>query len=478
MDFHCSNSKTPQRCRRQFFTESGWALAALGGILGSRTGLADEFAGASNHLRLLSNDATSLLHRLQLIDSAEREILMSAYEVGDDCVAQRILAGLRQAARRGVDVKLLVDGHGTNNLMPKPLMAHLIAESVAIREHMPDVRYKLEIGRQRMHDKLMIVDGQRMIIGGRNVRADYYGVNCRADDKIRWDRDAYVRGPIVATARCYFLSRWNAGTSGQPTLDRKEKDRTVKAQQLAELNEMPRAQAQSCAARVLDEALSAGLAVTEGCCQHHGPDCTCEPFFDLSCVRFLHDIPEHPKDCAEAIAQQLNAAVAAAKESLLISTPYLVMSHRLRKILTTLRERGVDVVLLTNSLSTNDHTITHAQYANERRWMLRAGIELWEMKGPRMLHAKSMVIDGHRSMIGSYNFDMLSETRNSETALLIDDAGLAGALTAQIVEHLMLALPVDEPLIGFDARTNDVDEKKLRKMRTQRVISPWIKKYM
>ena len=481
MEFPRVSIENATASRRQFVARLTVGLASTAAAtLGAspQTHGSPLATGDRNLARLLSDDSTSLLHRLQLIDAAQREIYLSAYEIGDDLVALRILAGLRAAARRGVDVRLLVDGHGVNNLIAKPMMEHLVAESVCIKEHMPDVRYKLEIGRQRMHDKLLIVDGHQLIIGGRNVRADYYGMSCEPTEKNRWDCEAYVSGPIAEEIRCYFLARWRAGTSGQPTLDRDEKKKTVKAQRLAYLNDLPRARAMECASRLLDDAWSAPLPYSHSCCDQHQPDCDCEPFFQLECVKFLHDEPEHAKDCPVAIAQQISNVVQATRQSLLISTPYLVLTRAFRERLTDLRRRGVEVCLLTNSLATTNRAITHAQYANERRWMLGAGIELWEMTGERMLHAKSMIIDGYRSMIGSYNFDVLSETRNSETALLIDDARFAGVFTAHVARHLTQAVPVSEPLFGFDARTNDVDERELHKLRTKRMISPWIKKYL
>ncbi len=480
MDVHNPVVSLPTANRRHFVAGAATALAHFATLARPRALLATSHGTAhGNRARLLSDDSTSLLHRLQMIDAAQHELFMSAYEVGDDQVALRVLAGLRAAARRGVQVKLMIDGHSINNLIPKPMMEHLIAESVAIKEHQPDVRYKLELGRQRMHDKLLIVDGEQLIIGGRNVRADYYGMSCTKKEKNRWDRDAYVTGPIVQDARCYFLSRWSAETSGQPTLDRDEKKRTEEAQHLGYLNDMPRAQAVACAASLLDEALQAPLPYSDSCCHHHGPTCDCETFHDLDCVRFLHDIPEHAKDCPTAIATQLNLALERARQHVILCTPYLVISSRLREILQQLRDQHVEVILLTNSLTTTDRTITHAQYANERRWMLRAGIDVWEMHGQRMLHAKSMVIDGCRSMIGSYNFDVLSETRNSETALLIDHIGFAEALTKQIVGHLMQAVPLEEPLLGYDARQNPTaDARRLNRLRAQRLISPWIKRYL
>ncbi len=187
-------------------------------------------------------------HRLDLLEQASSEILLSAYEVGDDLLALHILAKLRAAAGRGVNVKLLVDGHGRNNLIPKPLMAHLIDSGVQIFEHQPDVRYKLEIGRQRMHDKLLIVDGLHLIIGGRNVRADYFGMaeqlitKPEIEDQLHrscLDREMFLTGPAAECAREYFLARWHAGTSGQPTLTREEKRKNARGSAPGQVKRSP-----------------------------------------------------------------------------------------------------------------------------------------------------------------------------------------------------------------------------------------------
>ena len=77
--------------------------------------------------------------------------------------------------------------------------------------------------------------------------------------------------------------------------------------------------------------------------------------------------------------------------------------------------------ILTNSLETNNHHSAQAAYENDKRWFLRHGIELWELTGCNHLHAKAAVIDGCIAVIGSYNFDMLSEKRNSEVAVAIYD---------------------------------------------------------
>ena len=445
-------------------------------------------------LRLLSDESTALHHRLQLIDAAQHELLFSAYEVGDDPVALRILAGLRSAAARGVDVKLIIDGHSGNNLMPKVLMQHLIEHGVAVREHLPDVRYQVDLGRQRMHDKLLIVDGQHLIMGGRNLRADYYGL---AESNFT-DREVYLIGSTAAHARSYFLARWHAGTSGVPDLNRAEKKSVLKRQELAFLNvadaskhgighrqpstaySASRLDALAGAAAVLDQALTAPLPMSSTCCAEHSLQCECEKFFFVERLCFLHDIPDQSKDLPGAIAHQLHQAIGAAQHCITIETPYFVPTRELRHYLLAARRRGVSIAVMTNSLETTNQRIVHAQYANERHWMREAGIELWELKGANHLHAKSMVIDNKRAMIGSYNFDVLSTNRNSEVALLIDDAEFAEALAHQIRCHMQGAqqVPPSGPLIGFDKRTNNLDKQELRQAIRHRFVSPWIKKYL
>ncbi len=427
-------------------------------------------------VRLLTEGETSLIHRLELIDSAEHEILMSAYEVGDDAVSLRILATLRRAASRGVCVKLMVDGHAKNNLMPKPLMEYLIGHGVHIREHLPDVRYKIELGRQRMHDKLLVVDEQRLIMGGRNVRADYYGMG----KKNFLDREVYLAGPTAQHARTYYLARWNAATSGQPDLYRTEKKKVAERQEHANLNDMSRTVSLACVQKLLDEAAEALLPQRRNGCPNHCQQRSSEEFIEVLCPRFLHDIPEGSKRDPAAIAHQLNEMISSAQKSILIQTPYLVFTRELRQRLAEARRRGVAICIVTNSLETSDHLIVHAQYSNERRWLRNQGIQLWEIKGECHMHDKAAIVDHRWSMLGSYNFDVLSETRNSEVALLIDNCRFAEVLADQIAQRIQVAKPVPqtESLFSFDARTNAVENKVIRENRIKRMIAPWVKKYL
>jgi putative cardiolipin synthase len=129
-----------------------------------------------------------------------------------------------------------------------------------------------------------------------------------------------------------------------------------------------------------------------------------------------------------------------ARSEVVISSPYFVPGTKGLALLKQLRERGVKVVVLTNSLGATDEPLVHAGYSRYRQEMLRMGIELYEISGTRVkrnqkmfhfgeslgrLHSKLLVIDQQTVFIGSMNFDPRSATINTELGSIIDSKPLA-----------------------------------------------------
>ena len=110
-----------------------------------------------------------------------------------------------------------------------------------------------------------------------------------------------------------------------------------------------------------------------------------------------------------------------------IHTPYLVPDRDLLGAVARARERGVTVRFVTNSLSTSKGHELLAQWAYESqlRSLAAAGAEVWEVKGPRVMHAKTVVADRRHVYIGSYNMDQRSRRLQKETGILADAPGLA-----------------------------------------------------
>jgi cardiolipin synthase C len=213
-----SNSAIPTR-----FQQFRWITAAF---LVIAAGACCATAARGDRLRILHENSEGVQARIDLVQQARHEINVSYYIVGDDEVPLAFLSLLRDAARHGLTVRLIVDGQGSDNLMPRALEAHLIREGVQIKEFHPRTPGHLLWVMHRMHDKLLIVDGEHLITGGRNLKDEYFGLDC-----INFvDRDVYLRGCAAAAAQCYFLARWESGNvcstrlSGRINQKKLEKD--------------------------------------------------------------------------------------------------------------------------------------------------------------------------------------------------------------------------------------------------------------
>jgi putative cardiolipin synthase len=147
---------------------------------------------------------------------------------------------------------------------------------------------------------------------------------------------------------------------------------------------------------------------------------------------------------------QLIDAVKAAKKSVLIQSPYLILPEGGVELFAQLVKQGVKIRISTNSLASTDNIPAFAGYSSQRADLLEAGVEIYEFNpnpairdeliyprlvkyGPSFgLHAKSMVIDDETLFIGTFNLDPRSTNLNTEVGVLIDNRELARQLTASI----------------------------------------------
>jgi len=152
------------------------------------------------------------------------------------------------------------------------------------------------------------------------------------------------------------------------------------------------------------------------------------------------------------IAAELYPAIARTQQEILLVSPYFVPGPRLRALLESLVVSGVRVRVLTNSLAATDVAYVHGGYSRWRESLIRAGVEVYEMRplhrkplpslrliggSQSSLHAKALVMDSGQVFIGSMNLDQRSIYLNTETGILIDSPALAADLHASF-ERMML----------------------------------------
>jgi putative cardiolipin synthase len=284
-----------------------------------------------------------------------------------------------------------------------------------------------EFGRldHRMHNKALVTDNRIAIVGGRNIADEYFGLHDSANFR---DLELLVGGEIVAEISAAFDLYWNDRWSFP----------------IETLSHLEPSYAD------LDEA----TGIKEPDIRIHN-----EPTADLLSRRweaqlrnalpgrptlFVDEPPaERPDAAADQPIQLANELVAlfdGATEEILILSAYLIPVPDLEATIERAVRRGVEVRILTNSISSNNHLAAHSAYRNHIRQLLSGGAELHEVRVDARdryvymfppadrkslaLHAKALVIDHDKVFIGSANLDPRSLRINTEMGLLVESEAL------------------------------------------------------
>jgi putative cardiolipin synthase len=379
--------------------------------------------------------------RVLLARTAERSLDVQYYIWHDDLSGKLLFAALREAADRGVRVRLLLDDNNTSGL--DPTLAALDAHpNIEVRLFNPFVirasrlwGYLTDFSRlnRRMHNKSFVADNSAAIIGGRNIGDDYFDAG--TDTNFR-DLDLLAIGPVVREASRVFDDYWNSDAAYPATAFSNDRDTQADLVQLrVALARDARAFAQSDYAQAtLDELPDGATADRRG-----------EWFWGSAVV--VADQPEkiemHEDVPSLRIGPQLKAMIDTAQNEVFMTSPYFVPGDTGTQFLTALAQRGVRIQVLTNSLAATDETAAHSGYAHYRRQLLEGGVQLYELRPTPgtaqpvtargtssgvSLHAKTVVVDRRKVFIGSLNMDQRSKLLNTEMGLIIDSAPLAQAV--------------------------------------------------
>ena len=379
--------------------------------------------------------------RMLLASAAEHTIDVQYYIWQNDITGTMLLAELERAARRGVRVRLLLDDNGIGGL--DDLLAALTAlPNFQVRLFNPFAyrtlkwtNYITDFSRlnHRMHNKSFTVDNQATIIGGRNIGDIYFAAT---DDIVFSDLDVMAIGPVVHEVSTEFDDYW-ASRLAYPI------NRIVDAPAADTLTHLHVREAQlesDQAAMAYRRALADDRAV------RHLFNGTAA--LTWAPTQMISDSPDKALDQAEGgdrITDALAQVFAHTDDSLDLVSPYLVPTASGTKALAAMARRGVKVRVLTNSLGSADSAAVHAGYLKQRKRLLQAGIELYELsRAPGQatghnrggsfgssgssLHAKTFAVDGRTLFIGSFNFDQRSANLNTEMGFLIDSPVLAQAM--------------------------------------------------
>jgi cardiolipin synthase len=335
--------------------------------------MAAEFL-TGNRLTLLNSGAEYFPALLAAIGEARHEIHLESYIFEDDSTGRAVAAALGHAAKRGVTVRVLVDGFGSRDFAER-LMPGLLAAEVQALVYRPDLaRFQLRRHRlRRLHRKLVMVDGRLAFVGGINVIDD---LNTPHGAPARYDYAVRVEGPLLAPIRRALYRLWEIVV-------------------WAKLNQRYRL----------------GLAALEAPA----------PVGEQSAAFIMRDNFRHRRDIEEAYL----AAIAEARHDILIANAYFLPGRRFRRALSDAVGRGVRVTILLQGRI--EYRLFH--YAAQALYgkLLGAGMRVFEYRSS-FLHAKVAVIDQQWATVGSSNIDPFSLLLAKEANVVVRDTRFAEQL--------------------------------------------------
>lgn len=337
---------------------------------------ADAGAEGCSRLAPLRRPLDALLERLACIDGAERTLDLQYYSWAPDAVGYLLMSRLIAAADRGVSVRILVDDielrrstRSVASLCLHPKIAIRVFNPWSLRSSRSIQGLELALGykklNRRMHNKLMVADGERAIFGGRNVGDEYFGLS---DGFNFVDFEAMYAGPAVADFAVLFEAYWDSPDAVRGV----DLDRSVGQADLVATRELVAAELERHPA-----ALSGVLAAEAA------PDRPHPTYTPLRAGSMRVVFDAVPGAQAAQPTQVVDALAATAEEAtteLVIVTPFFVPDQLDLEWYRVATGRGVRVRLLTNSLASNPGTISNSGLKRQREALQRAGVELYELR--------------------------------------------------------------------------------------------------
>jgi phosphatidylserine/phosphatidylglycerophosphate/cardiolipin synthase-like enzyme len=428
-------------------------LGALVQARANKTGTRNDSAFA-----LVGDAELAFTSRMTLIKAAQKTLDIQYYAIFQDDTTERMLEAMREAAARGVRIRILLDDFNATGKNTQVLKL-AFEKNIALRlfNPLPGGRSSLMLRilanlkdtariQRRMHNKIFVADNAVAIVGGRNLGETYFG---RGTDTNFVDIDVLASGRIARDLSRSFDQYWNNPLA-------------YPVQSLMSLQDIESFKPQSTAASTgtPDSAAPAAEAVSSTAASAADEKVASLPRLpddtDLDLLAWtwapsvlLADKPSKIAADADATEEAQDTTVdgllslmAQAKGDLLIVSPYFVPGTRMMKQFADLRARNVRVRVLTNSLASNDAPAAHVGYAKYRKALLALGVELYEMHAEQpgtfssfgvsalaggsggggsraSLHSKVVVMDNRLLVVGSMNLDLRSQLQNSEVAIVI-----------------------------------------------------------
>lgn len=314
-----------------------------------------------NDMRLLPTMPVFIDQLVADIDAAEKHVHLLFYIYWPDSIGRPISDALIRAAKRGVACRLLADASGSRWLFRSTMLNELLDAGVQVVEALPVAPWRRKLARMdlRNHRKVAVIDGRIGYTGSHNIAVEDYG-NPKAGKWI--DLSGRFTGPIVGQLQMVFLDDWAFDTGEH-----------LESEDLV-------------------------------------------PHLDPTGRIAAQIVPTGPNHEAETFRRVLIAALNAATQRILITTPYLIPDEPTTLALSMAADRGVHVTILVPQRG--DHPLVAAAARWHYQRLMDNGIQIHHYCNG-MLHAKTITVDDSFAMLGSANMDVRSFDLNFEVGALL-----------------------------------------------------------
>lgn len=339
-----------------------------------------------NAIRLLENGEEFFPAVFERIASAQREVVLETFILFEDKVGLQLHEALLQAAQRGVQVDVTIDGFGSPDLSTQFISS---LSRAGVRMHIFEPGRTVFGARvsllRRMHRKIVVVDNEVAFVGGINYSADHLG---DFGPEAKQDFSVEIRGPLVAE-----IHRFTHGALAAGMRHQRQRQWWRSRKQL----------------RTTPQALPAAG--------------------DAECIFVTRDNGEHQND----IERHYRIAIRAARKRVIIANAYFFPGYRLVKEMRKAVRRGVEVNLILQGMP--DMQIVKTAAGLLYGYLTKGGINVYEYTD-RPLHGKVAVADEEWATVGSSNLDPLSLSLNLEANVVIRNREFNQQLSARL-EQLM-----------------------------------------
>lgn len=402
---------------------------------------------------LIEDGLSAFVIRAAFARMATKTIDIQTYIYSNDFSSSILIGELKNAADRGVKVRILIDDYGTRSdiadvilLNQHPNIEVKIFNAVKNRARIlyyPQILMDFNRLNSRMHNKLFIVDNVALITGGRNVGSNYF----MPDDASNFsDTDVLFLGEITRGAAASFNKYWTHHLAVPAFVIPKAKSRCAMNKFERNFAELERTSNES--VRRYNKIIS--LVIYEfknklfDFCWGHG--------------RFIADPPEKvemPMERKERyrgeIMLALNRLWRETRHSVYVSAAYFVPGIGGMKLMQNEQKAGVHITIVTNSLASTNAPTVFGKWENYRRDLINGGADVYEfmlsaenLRGGRrkhlskqscfsVMHSKTIVFDDKISWIGSFNLDPRSAYYNTENVAIFESPEFAARVRDMIM---------------------------------------------